>query len=32
MPRDYRLVLEATKAAIEAGQSVDDAVMAVAHG
>jgi glutamate synthase (NADPH/NADH) large chain len=32
MPRDYRLVLEATKAAIESGNDVDAAVMAVAHG
>jgi glutamate synthase (NADPH/NADH) large chain len=32
MPRDYRQVLEATKAALESGQDVDVAVMAVAHG
>ncbi|HEY5272934.1 MAG TPA: glutamate synthase large subunit [Acidimicrobiales bacterium] len=32
MPRDYRQVLEATKAAIDSGQDVDVAVMAVAHG
>ena len=32
MPRDYRKVLEATKRAIDAGENVDEAVMAVAHG
>jgi len=32
MPRDYRRVLEATRRAIESGQSVDDAVMAASHG
>ena len=32
MPRDYRRVLEATRRAIEAGGSVDDEVMAAAHG
>ncbi|MGH9091016.1 MAG: glutamate synthase large subunit [Acidimicrobiales bacterium] len=32
MPRDYRRVLEATARAVEAGTSVDDAVMAAAHG
>jgi len=32
MPRDFKRVLEATKQAIELGQSVDDAVMAAAHG
>jgi glutamate synthase (NADPH/NADH) large chain len=32
MPRDYRKVIEATKRAIEAGENVDQAVMAVAHG
>ena len=32
MPRDYRRVLEATRAAVEAGTSVDRAVMAAAHG
>jgi glutamate synthase (NADPH/NADH) large chain len=32
MPRDYRRVLEATRRAVESGQSVDDAVMAAAHG
>jgi glutamate synthase (NADPH) large chain len=32
MPRDYRRVLEATARAAEAGTSVDDAVMAAAHG
>ncbi|HXX91783.1 MAG TPA: glutamate synthase large subunit [Acidimicrobiales bacterium] len=32
MPRDYRRVLEATRRAVEAGASVDDAVMAAAHG
>jgi glutamate synthase (NADPH/NADH) large chain len=32
MPNDYRRVLEATRAAIARGESVDDAVMAAAHG
>ncbi len=32
MPRDYRRVLEATRRANEAGGSVDDEVMAAAHG
>jgi len=32
MPRDYRRVLEATQRAIEQGTSVDEAVMAAAHG
>jgi glutamate synthase (NADPH) large chain len=32
MPRDYRRVLEATKQAIAQGTSVDEAVMAAAHG
>jgi glutamate synthase (NADPH/NADH) large chain len=32
MPRDYRRVLEATRHAVEAGMSVDEAVMASAHG
>jgi glutamate synthase (NADPH/NADH) large chain len=32
MPRDYRKVLEATKRAVDAGENVDEAVMAVAHG
>jgi glutamate synthase (NADPH/NADH) large chain len=32
MPRDYRRVLEATRRATEAGGSVDDEVMAAAHG
>jgi hypothetical protein len=32
MPRDYRRVLEATRLAVEAGTSVDEAVMAAAHG
>ncbi|HUA95104.1 MAG TPA: glutamate synthase-related protein, partial [Acidimicrobiales bacterium] len=32
MPRDYRRVLEATARAAEAGTSVDEAVMAAAHG
>jgi glutamate synthase (NADPH) large chain len=32
MPRDYRRVLEATRRAVEEGRSVDDAVMASAHG
>jgi glutamate synthase (NADPH/NADH) large chain len=32
MPRDYRRVLEATARALEEGTSVDEAVMAAAHG
>ncbi len=32
MPIDYRRVLEATREAVERGESVDDAVMAAAHG
>jgi glutamate synthase (NADPH/NADH) large chain len=32
MPRDYRRVLEATRQATEAGTSVDEAIMAAAHG
>ena len=32
MPRDYRRVLEATRRALEEGRSVDEAVMASAHG
>jgi glutamate synthase (NADPH/NADH) large chain len=32
MPRDYRRVVEATRRAVEQGTSVDDAVMAAAHG
>ena len=32
MPRDYRRVLEATRRAVEEGTSVDQAVMAAAHG
>ncbi len=32
MPRDYRRVLEATRRAVEEGTSVDEAVMAAAHG
>jgi glutamate synthase (NADPH) large chain len=32
MPRDYRRVLEATRLAIDEGRSVDEAVMASAHG
>ena len=32
MPRDYRRVLEATARALGEGSSVDDAVMAAAHG
>ena len=32
MPRDYRRVLEATERALAAGESVDEAVMAAAHG
>ena len=32
MPIDYRRVLEATRQAVARGESVDDAVMAAAHG
>ncbi|MDA8316349.1 MAG: hypothetical protein M0010_14450, partial [Actinomycetota bacterium] len=32
MPRDYRRVLEAMQRAAEEGRSVDEAVMAAAHG
>jgi glutamate synthase (NADPH/NADH) large chain len=32
MPRDYRRVLQATRRAVEVGTSVDEAVMASAHG
>ncbi|HUY64113.1 MAG TPA: glutamate synthase large subunit [Acidimicrobiales bacterium] len=32
MPRDYRRVLEATRRALDDGTSVDQAVMAAAHG
>src|SRR5271165_337496 len=32
MPRDYRRVLEATRRAEEEGRSIDEAVMAAAHG
>jgi glutamate synthase (NADPH/NADH) large chain len=32
MPRDYRRVLEATELAVAEGRSVDEAVMAAAHG
>ena len=32
MPRDYRRVLEATRRAVEGGGSVDDEIMAAAHG
>jgi glutamate synthase (NADPH/NADH) large chain len=32
MPRDLKRVLEATKRAIAEGTSVDEAVMAAAHG
>ncbi|HZU78815.1 MAG TPA: glutamate synthase-related protein, partial [Acidimicrobiales bacterium] len=32
MPRDYRRVLEATRKALAEGRSVDEAVMAAAHG
>ena len=32
MPRDYRRVLEAMQRALDEGRSVDDAVMAAAHG
>jgi glutamate synthase (NADPH/NADH) large chain len=32
MPRDYKRVLEAAKAAADAGHDVDEAIMAAAHG
>jgi glutamate synthase (NADPH/NADH) large chain len=32
MPRDFRRVLDATRRAVEEGRSVDEAVMASAHG
>jgi glutamate synthase domain-containing protein 3 len=32
MPRDYRRVLEATRRAVEAGGSVEEEIMAAAHG
>jgi glutamate synthase (NADPH) large chain len=32
MPRDYKRVLEAAKAATDAGEDVDKAIMAAAHG
>ncbi|MHB8456541.1 MAG: glutamate synthase large subunit, partial [Acidimicrobiales bacterium] len=32
MPRDYRRVLEATRAGLERGDSVEEAIMAAAHG
>jgi len=32
MPFDYRRVIEATRRAVASGESVDDAVMAAAHG
>jgi glutamate synthase (NADPH/NADH) large chain len=32
MPRDYRRVLEATRRGVETGGSVDDEIMAAAHG
>jgi glutamate synthase (NADPH/NADH) large chain len=32
MPIDYRRVLEVTRQAVERGESVDEAVMAAAHG
>ncbi|MDA8355806.1 MAG: glutamate synthase large subunit, partial [Actinomycetota bacterium] len=32
VPRDYRRVMEATRRALEEGRSVDEAVMASAHG
>ena len=32
MPRDYKRVLEAAKAAADAGKNVDEAIMAAAHG
>ena len=32
MPRDYRRVIEATRAATERGESVEETIMAAAHG
>ena len=32
MPREYRRVLEVTRAAIAQGASIDEAVMAATHG
>jgi len=32
MPKDYKRVLEATRFALERGESVEEAVMAAAHG
>ena len=32
VPKDYRRVLEATRVAVERGESIDEAVMAAAHG
>ena len=32
MPRDYKRVLEAAKAAADTGADVDEAIMAAAHG
>jgi glutamate synthase (NADPH/NADH) large chain len=32
MPRDYKRVLEAAKAAEDAGENVDEAIMAASHG
>jgi glutamate synthase (NADPH/NADH) large chain len=32
MPRDYKRVLEAARQAEEDGMSIDDAIMAAAHG
>ena len=32
MPQDYRRVLEATERAVAEGRSVEEAVMAAAHG
>jgi glutamate synthase (NADPH) large chain len=32
MPRDYKRVLEAAKAARDAGQDVDEGIMAASHG
>ena len=32
MPRDYKRVLEAAKVAADAGEDVDEAIMAAAHG
>jgi glutamate synthase (NADPH/NADH) large chain len=32
MPRDYKRVLEAAKAAADSGADVDEAIMAAAHG